>query len=171
MMMSPFLIPPTKLWLNLFYFSSWGNCRQWAHDKSSFWITEQMWSLIQRSETRRDSLPSERERHTQWNHENCRFFFFLISRDLLEAMARAQHIKDIWELITSAESLETRWCSAVMHEDKVTKSFLKSSDPRTQQKVPFSKLKSCVQLFSVVRGLWEDYQKGAASGGGETGGV
>lgn len=52
-----------------------------------------------------------------------------------------------------------------MHEDKVTKSFLKSSDPRTQQKVPFSKLKSCVQLFSVVRGLWEDYQKGAASGG------
>ena len=86
-------------------------------------------------------------------------------------MAQAQHIQNIWELITSAKSFTDWWWwwrwrwrrwSAV--EDKVTKSFLNPLLPRAQQKVPFffslpSNWSHVCSCFQLSEGLWEDYQR------------
>lgn len=168
-MMSPFLIPPTKLWMNLFFFQlGKPSVSKWQVLFLNHWTNREMRVLIWRSVTRLLKwFTTFWERDTP--DEFMKMIVFVIARDLLEAMARAQHIQNIWELITSEESLETVDVLLLYTRTKSQSHFLisQSSDSWTRQRFLFpnwSHVCSCVQLFSVVRGLWEDYQRGAASG-------
>lgn len=86
-------------------------CWKWAqHQRCGPWFTrlEPVW----RRRTRQ-CFTTFWQRETPSDFVNL--FVLLIAIDLLEAMARAQHIQNIWELLKD---------SVVLHKDKVTKSLL-----------------------------------------------